>query len=303
MYLPYRGSYYFDIFHSHMYFPNTQKRWTRHIPDIDDSLNKRHRQATQQPQQATSTFRQPHGHLNSTYNRQPNTDKRTQTKPTTIFPQHTTTREHYAGNSHNRPPPLFDLRRIKRGKITATHKPNEPHRRHSLTPYKVSYSHLIPIYTLPHPSLTTFFCVDFSATRRISSYPQVAIATTIFTPKIRRSHRTSPWQQPRSDIVIHDDSNQMAPRSPPYWIFRTPHKFTQTFTLFVAELHKQNPFLLHINWTSATLYSTHIDIIMDDQSKHKRRTKKHKRTQPTIIIVGKHDIISLFTLFYVCIII
>ena len=39
MYLPYRGSYYFDIFHSHMYFPNTQKRWTKHIPDIDDSLN------------------------------------------------------------------------------------------------------------------------------------------------------------------------------------------------------------------------------------------------------------------------
>ena len=67
MYLPYRGSYYFDIFHSHMYFPNTQERWTGYIPAIDDSLNKRHRHSGHH--MATSTL---HTTLQThTLNRQP----------------------------------------------------------------------------------------------------------------------------------------------------------------------------------------------------------------------------------------
>ena len=58
MYLPYRGSYYFDIFHPHTYFPNTQERWTGYIPAIDDNLNKRHRHSGHH--MATSTLHTNH---------------------------------------------------------------------------------------------------------------------------------------------------------------------------------------------------------------------------------------------------
>ena len=84
MYLPYRGSYYFDIFHSHMYFPHTQERWTGYISAIDDNPNKRHRHsghhmATSKPhttQSATQTEPTSDNHLSSTTHDDPQTLRR-----------------------------------------------------------------------------------------------------------------------------------------------------------------------------------------------------------------------------------